>query len=258
MTTNDDNEWQDDDFLNDEIEGDQDQTPNKGPSPSQFFSDYNQSQPDSSEPSLNRTLDTIIKRPGEISHAILELKSGPIRFHLLIIFTLCALSYGLIMASFSGGMQWVSTPARLLLGWFFSALICLPSLHIFSLLTGGRQSFLDATGVILQSMTLQAIIMMAFSPVIWLFSQSTDGSFFMGILHLSAWVISAKFSLPIIRNSFKIYNGNEHYLWLWTGIFVLVSMQMSTTLRPLIGEFDGWELNDKLFFIKHWLSEMAH
>lgn len=22
--------------------------------------------------------------------------------------------------------------------------------------------------------------------------------------------------------------------------------------------FDGWELNDKLFFIKHWLSEMAH
>jgi hypothetical protein len=251
-------EYQSDELTDDKNQDVRPARPVKEPKLSQFFSDYRAPSPDSPAPSLNRTLDTVIKRPGEISYAILESKSTPIRFHLLAIFMLCALSYGLIMASFSGGMQWVSTPARLLAGWLFSALICLPSLHVFSSLSGGRQSLLDAAGVVLQSMTLHAIIMLAFSPVIWLFSQSTDGVLFMGVLHLCAWFISAIFALSIIKNAFLVYNGIQSYLWLWTTIFVLVSMQMSATLRPLVGEFDGWELNDKLFFLKHWLSEMAH
>lgn len=222
-----------------------------------FFAHYGQAMSKDIKPTVSYTLDTLIKRPGEISFAILESKSTPARFHMIFIFTLCALAYGAIMGSFSGGLQWMATPVRLSAGWILSALICLPSLHVLCALSGGRQSIADAAGVLLQSMTLQAIIMLAFSPVVWLFSQSTNGTFFMGALHLSAWSIGAKFALSIVNNAFHAYNGQNKFLFIWSMVYVLVALQMSTTLRPFIGEFDGWELQERVFFIKHWLTEMS-
>ncbi len=43
----------------------------------------------------------------------------------------CLLLYGLVMGSFSGGVQWWAAPAKLVGGTLLSAVICLPSLYIF-------------------------------------------------------------------------------------------------------------------------------
>lgn len=205
--------------------------------------------------SLSRTLDTMIKHPGEISYAILAEHRPRIQLHLIVIFVISVLAYGLIVGSFSGGGQWIHAPVCLLLGWMASGLICLPSLHIFTSLAGGEQSLRDSTGMLLQAMTLHAIVLIGFAPVSFIFSQATDGVFFMGALHVTAWLIGAWFALRMIQNAFLLYTGQEGFLRLWSGIFVLVAMQMSTTLRPLIGPFDGtWALAGKKFFITYWLE----
>ncbi len=43
----------------------------------------------------------------------------------------------------------------------------------------------------------------------------------------------------------------------WAGVFFLVVLQLSTTLRPLVGEFDGLSLADKQFFLEHWGTAIA-
>ena len=41
-------------------------------------------------------------------------------------------------------------------------------------------------------------------------------------------------------------------LRIWIGIFLLVTLQMSTSLRPLIGRSDSLFTSEKLFFLEHW------
>ena len=49
----------------------------------------------------------------------------------------------------------------------------------------------------------------------------------------------------------------SHYLLVWTGIFFLVTLQMSTSLRPLIGTADTLLPTKKKFFLEHWFDELG-
>jgi len=150
-------------------------------------------------------------------------------------------------------------PLSLLAGWIISGLICLPSLHIFTSLGGGRQSLPDSAGLLLQAMSLHSIVLIGFAPVSFIFAQATDGSLFMGTLHMAAWLIGALFSLKTIRYAFRLYNGQNSFLILWCVIFLLVAMQMSTTLRPLVDTYDGTSLlAEKKFFLQHWKEQLFY
>ena len=37
-------------------------------------------------------------------------------------------------------------------------------------------------------------------------------------------------------------------------MFVVVALQLATTLRPLVGEFDGFWLHDRTFFLAHFVE----
>jgi hypothetical protein len=43
----------------------------------------------------------------------------------------------------------------------------------------------------------------------------------------------------------------------WGLIFVLVILQTTTTLRPLIGPFDGVLLGERMFFLAHWIASLG-
>lgn len=43
-------------------------------------------------------------------------------------------------------------------------------------------------------------------------------------------------------------------LWLWAAIFLLVTLQMSTALRPLVGTAETLLPTEKRFFLEHWFS----
>lgn len=43
---------------------------------------------------------------------------------------------------------------------------------------------------------------------------------------------------------------------LWNLIFVLVCLQMTATLRPIIGTSDMFLPREKKFFIAHWIDSM--
>ena len=204
------------------------------------------------------TVEALLKRPAALVYELVEARSPRIAVLLLAIAVACSLGYGLVMGAFTGGQQLWAVPLRVAVGSLLSALICLPSLYIFTSLSGGRQTLRQSTGLLLAFLALQGTLLVGFAPIAWVFAQSTSAIAFMGGLHLVFWGIATAFGLRLLLTAFGFLNRRRMgILKLWVVLFVVVALQMSTALRPLIGEpRPGW-LQDKKFFITHWLDCVA-
>jgi len=100
---------------------------------------------------------------------------------------------------------------------------------------------------------LMTILLIGFAPVAWLFSQSTKSVTWMGALHLVFWLIATFFGLRFLENGFSHSKARSTAgLNTWIIIFVLVAMQMTTALRPIVGKADTLLPTDKKFFVTHW------
>ena len=63
------------------------------------------------------------------------------------------------------------------------------------------------------------------------------------------------FGLRLTRRALVDAGGRKvPAVGLWSLVFLLVVLQMSTTLRPLVGPFEGLGLAEKEFFLSHWIS----
>ncbi len=160
---------------------------------------------------------------------------------------------GLVVASFSGGAQMFVVPLKLCLGLGLCALLCLPSLYVFSSVAGAGQSVRETTLALAMGVALIGVLLVALAPVTWLFSQSTDQPVVMGALHVIALLVSAAVGVRLVGKVMRALNGRPiPGIRAWGFMFVVVMLQMTTTLRPLVGEFDGVWAQDRMFFLEHW------
>jgi len=210
-------------------------------------------------PTLVNTFDTLLKKPGAVLH---DLHHGDPRRLLLnlAITTLCCLAvFGLMIGFFSGGTQLWAVPMKVVIGVFASGLITLPSLYIFSCLSGLDLRLKSVAGILACSLCLIALLLLGFSPVAWIFSPSTESVFFIGFLTLSFWIIGLWFGLGLIFRAAKMLGvSHRSHLVVWAMIFVVVTLQMSTTLRPLVGNAEDQPIftGEKKFFLHHWLDNL--
>ena len=80
----------------------------------------------------------------------------------------------------------------------------------------------------------------------------------MGALHLILWVIAIGFGLRLIGAMGRLLAGaTGGQMKLWNLIFILVCLQMTTTLRPIIGTSDRFLPGEKKFFLTHWFETMG-
>jgi hypothetical protein len=169
--------------------------------------------------------------------------------------------YGAIVGSYSGGEQWWAAPLKITVGLAETAGICLPSLYIFACLSGSRARLSEVAGALAGALALATLLLIGFAPVAWLFSQSTSSVAFMGALHLVFWLVATVFGVNFLGTAFRHFGlRSESGLKVWAFIFLLVSLQMTTALRPLVGPFDQKLLplaGEKKFFLAHWLDSMA-
>ena len=203
-------------------------------------------------------IEALLKFPGRIIYELQTNFSGGLTGWLLALALLGMAAYGLVVGSFSGGAQMWIAPAKLVLGTLFSILICLPSLYIFAGLAGIDVRLRTIIGVLLAAVALSALLLIGFAPVAWIFSQSTDSIPFMGGLHLILWIIAIGFGLRLIGAMGRLLAGpTGGQMKLWNLIFILVCLQMTTTLRPIIGTSDRFLPGEKKFFLTHWFETMG-
>lgn len=202
--------------------------------------------------------ESLLKHPQRVMYQMHQEDPRRLIASLAAISVGCLLVYGLIVGTFSGGEQLWMAPVKITLGMFASALICLPSLFIFACLSGEDARISEICGLLFASVALSAVLLIGFAPVAWIFSASTNSMVFMGFLHLAIWTIGTYFGLQLLYRALDRNRGsNPGHLRVWGVIFILVALQMTTALRPILGTADTVLPKEKKFFLAHWSDCMG-
>ena len=200
-------------------------------------------------------IEAILRQPRRMLFHLRQARAARIIVGLVMATALCALVYGVVIGGFSGGDQLWIAPAKVAGGMLLAALICLPSLYIFSCLSGSHARLIEVAGLVAGLLTLTTILLIGFAPVAWVFSQSTSSLAAMGALHLTFWSVATFFGWRFLRDGFAHLSAtSNHALHVWIVLFVLVCVQMTTALRPILGTSDTFLPREKKFFVAHWFE----
>jgi hypothetical protein len=181
----------------------------------------------------------------------LEANGGAIG-RLLLGAVVCFAAYGATAGLFQGGAQvgWsaVKTPL-IVLG---TALLCLPSLYVFSTLAGARLSPARFAYVLAAFLALLGLLALGLIPINWLFSVSSRSLLFVVWLHMTVWILAVSLARRFLRSVF-VEDGPRRAVGLWLVLFVVVSFQVTTILRPVL-----WRGPSAPAFDTQRLSFMEH
>lgn len=200
-------------------------------------------------------IESILRQPRRVMFQLRQPGAGRIILTMLSLATVCALIYGGVVGTFSGGAQYWAAPVKIAAGLLVAAAICLPSLYIFACLSGSQARLVEVMGLVAGLLMLMTLLLIGFAPVAWLFSESTNSVIWMGVLHLLFWLIATAFGLRFLGAGFTQTQAKSKLgLRVWAVIFVLVALQMTTALRPIVGTADMLMPTEKKFFLKHWFD----
>lgn len=203
-------------------------------------------------------IESLLKRPMQLIDALQREHAARHTAWLLTFAIVAFAAYGLLVGSFSGGAQFGFAAAKVSVGALATVLICLPSFFIFSCLAGADITLRSTVGVLAAVLATIALLLIGFAPIAWIFSESTTSASFIGFLHLSFWLIALGFGLRLPRILMNSLGVRERlHLRVWTVILVLVSLQMTTALRPILGKSDRLLPGEKKFFIAHWIENLV-
>ena len=207
-------------------------------------------------PTFGSVIDHLLKRPGRLMHGFMNDAKGVV--WMLLVCALFALAvFGFLLGTFSGGVQLWAAPLKVTAGMVVASLICLPSLYIFSALSGVNSRLSYMVSTLCAALALCGLLLLGFAPVLWVFAQSTESVPFVGFLALGFWLVSLGFGLRMLQAAAELHGiQSPGYIKLWMTIFVVVIMQMSTSLRPIIGKADTLLPTEKRFFVEHWFAEL--
>jgi hypothetical protein len=165
---------------------------------------------------------------------------------------ICFAAYGATAGLFQGGPQvgWsaIKTPL-IVLG---TALLCLPSLYVFATLAGARLTPSRFAFVVSAFLALLGLLAVGLIPINWLFSVSSRSLLFVVWLHVTAWIMAVSLARRFLRSVF-LDEGPRRAVGLWLVLFVVVSFQVTTCLRPVLWRDAGGPAFDgrRLSFLEH-------
>lgn len=204
-------------------------------------------------PENANALDLLLRRP-EVLFARLDGERGArLVLQLALMAILGHVVAGLVVGSFSGGIQWWAAPLKAVTGMLLSAAICFPSLYILVSFTGAEAKPSHVVALLLGLQALVGVFLAGFAPVAWVFSQSSTLVSFTGGLHLVIWIVSLLVSQRVITSGLRHWKARRWgIVGFWVFVFLLTSLQMMTALRPLVGTSDRLLDGEKRFFLQHW------
>jgi hypothetical protein len=211
--------------------------------------------PESARPGdLSTLVAACLRSPEMLRASIGQDPSARTRLLLLVIVAMAFV--GFLMAAFSGGLQVLAVPLKVIAGTIAAMSVCLPSLFVFSNLAGVQVGIRQALGTMLVAVVVLALVLVAVAPVALVFALSTESTAVVGAIHVLFLLIAARFGGAALSRIWADDGGGRSgaATW-WIVLFVVVLLQLSTTLRPLIGEYQPLDLSDKKIFFEHWLGD---
>lgn len=161
--------------------------------------------------------------------------------------------YGAAAGFFQGGSQILVAALKvpLILGMTF--LLCLPSLYVFTSMAGARwtrKTFLAAVSGFAGTL---ALLLLALLPIAWLFSVSSRYLGSIVWLHVLLWGLVLLLGWRFLGRALAA-TGAEGGTVFWLLLFLIVSFQVATFLRPVLWSDPGkplFRFQEKMFFMEH-------
>ena len=203
---------------------------------------------------LGEILDALLKRPASLVQHLCAAKSSRYWVRLALASVTAFALYGLLIGTFSGGEQLLAGPLKVAGGMILSAMICFPSLYIFLALTGVEITLRGLAGILFAMLALTGLLLLGFAPIGWVFSQSTESVAFIGALYLGIWCVATLIGLRLLAMAAPSRSAGR--LIVWEMIFVMVALQMTTALRPIVGVAPDWIPKEKKFFVSYWAENL--
>ncbi len=173
------------------------------------------------------------------------------RFILIAIISF--LLFGVVLGCFAKHEQLWQAPLKITAGLMVAGAICFPSLYIFSTLAGGKLSVQQLGACLSGALALAGLLLLGFAPAVWIFAESTNSFGFMGTLGIGAWIIALLFGLRFLKTAVHAAGATQSGpMVIWGFVFALVTLQMTTSLRPILGRSDQPLTQEKKFFLQHW------
>jgi hypothetical protein len=202
-------------------------------------------------------VEALLRQPRRLLYQLRQPGAGKLIAQMLLVAAICSLVYGFVAGTFFGGTQLWAAPVKIAGGLLVSAAICLPSLFIFTCLSGAQARLAEVCGLLAGLLMLMTILLVGFAPVAWIFSQSTESIAWMGTLHLAFWFVATLFGVRFLKNGFAHANARSQAgVNVWIVIFLLVALQMTTALRPILGKSENFFPTEKKFFLVHWFDNV--
>ena len=154
--------------------------------------------------------------------------------------------YGLIMGSYNGLLQALSSGVKLWLLLFVTLTICFPSFYIVQLVLGSKITIKQLLVILLSGFVMTTTILLAFAPIILFFQLSGDNYQFLQLLHVFVFIFAGFFGMRTVLEALKsAFEGTDVYpkiglnvFRIWVVIFAFVGIQLAWNLRPFIGHKD--------------------
>lgn len=205
---------------------------------------------------LKSLFEALLRRPHALIPRLAEPNHGATgKFAIMAILSI--LLFGFVLGCFAKHEQLWAAPAKVTAGLIFSGLICFPSLYIFATLAGARVSISQLAACLAGALALAGLLLLGFAPAVWIFAESTDSFGFMGTLAVGSWIIAVFFALRFLKSVIFATGGTQKGpLAIWSAVFLLVTLQMTTSLRPILGRSEARLTQEKKFFLQHWFETM--
>jgi len=208
--------------------------------------------PLAADPDLRSLFEALLRRPRALVMHLADGHGGAaVKFGAMALVSL--LLFGFVLGCFAKHDQLWAAPLKVTAGLGFAGLICFPSLYIFATLAGARVGIGQLAACLAGALALAGLLLLGFAPAVWIFAESTDSFGFMGTLAIGAWFVAVYFALRFLKAAVLATGGNQKGpMAVWSLVFLLVTLQMTTSLRPILGTSDVLLSEEKKFFLQHW------
>jgi p-aminobenzoyl-glutamate transporter AbgT len=113
---------------------------------------------------VSAAMEAILRQPRRVMFQLRQSASSRLIAAMVLLALLCALVYGLVVGTFSGAEQLWAAPAKIAGGMLVCAAICLPSLYIFSCLSGSQARLIEVIGLVAGLLLLMTLLLIGFAP----------------------------------------------------------------------------------------------
>jgi hypothetical protein len=151
--------------------------------------------------------------------------------------------YGAVMGSTHSLWQALSSAVKLPILFLATLVVCSPTLYFFNLIFGSSQSLTQNFALILTALTVTAVLLLSFAPIVLFFLLTTSHYQFFKLLNVGVFTIAGIVGVTFLGQGMRIMSASgkerararRNVVRLWILIYAFVGSQMAWTLRPFIG-----------------------